>query len=131
MEMEMERGRGRGGGPPSDVHRPTRVRIAEAIADDPHADAIHGALRAAHHPEALAAEFCAMADGMRGPPVPWPVICRAVHEIQVGGGRITAHSLRGFARKLTDQLPGQAPEADGDEWEAALQRMYPDAKEAA
>lgn len=65
--------------------------------------ALEGALRSARHPEAIAAELCALADGMRGTPPPtWEHLGLALHDLAVAGSQITANTLRAFARKARD-----------------------------
>lgn len=99
------------------------AQVAVATRAVPHADAVAGAIRAAPHPQALAGELLAMAEGMRGAAVPWPLVCRAVHELQVAGGRMTPASLRGFVRRL--QAGDIPPPEDTSQaaWDAAARRL--------
>lgn len=84
--------------------------------------ALEGALRSARHPEAIAAELCALADGMRGTPPPtWEHLGLALHDLAVAGSQITANTLRAFARKardgagtMRDSPAGSSQPATGD-----------------
>ncbi len=83
-------------------------RVRESVTGIPHAEEVLGALRASRHPDALAAEFCAMVDGMRGKPVTWALLCRGVQEAHAASAQITPASLRAFVRRVASDASTEA-----------------------
>jgi len=74
--------------------------------DDAARAAFDGYWRASRHPDSLTAELNALNAGERGPPVPWPIIGRALHEMRFAGvDRLTSRTLRAFVRPLLEAPP--------------------------
>lgn len=94
--------------------------VVDTVAGIPHAEAVVGAMRAARNPHAVAAELKAWASGMRGHAVEWPVLCRAVHEMQVADVRLSANTLGGFVRRLLAE-DRAAPEDDDAAWNRLIE----------
>jgi hypothetical protein len=100
-------------------------QLLALIADDPHEPAVREALAKARSPLTLAAELFSWRDGMRGDPVPLPVLCRAVHDLTLAGSRVTSAGIGGFVRRLqrdgeTLEAPGASPATDA--WREAFLR---------
>ena len=82
--------------------------------------AFDGFLRASRNPDAFVAELRAMHQGLRGDPVPWPVIGRTLEELAVDGGPCTSVRLRAFARRI---IAGEPSREKPDPYEAARRRL--------
>jgi len=75
-------------------------------------DAIHAALRAANNPDALRTEFLNLEHPITGGPAYGPeVVGQAVHELAVGGSKISSQGLRVFCRKIVERTK-EAPASE-------------------
>lgn len=109
--------------PPPPPARATSDPLARCRREIPDAyrPTLEGSLRAARNPDAIAAELCAIADGLRGnPPPTWEHLGLALHDLAVAGAHVTANTLRAFARRARDGAgtlrdpPAGAGGLDGD-----------------
>ena len=85
-------------------------------------DAVDGALRAAHDPDALRRQLVAMQEAITGGAAYSPaVIGQAIHELAVAGSRVTAAGLRAFCRRIAQGEREAATTTDAaDQWTQVL-----------
>lgn len=104
------------------------AKLTEGL-PEAHRQAVQTAMRETKRPEALLAEIKALVSGMHPPAMPLAVVAQAIHEIHVTEGKVSAVSIRAFARRIVRGDPPPKPRPGENPFAAILREAQ--AEEAA